>query len=207
MLAQRDFGVEIDAMKQELAGLKARLDALMPPGEPKEAASPSGRIHIMESMHPDRQLSEKMKELCIRTEERGVTGLVTYLGVFSSGGRQSNWIRNEVPADSLLALIENRTAEKVLACIGSSDRLQILLALLRKPMTVAELVEACGLHSTGQAYHHMKPLLAADLIAAEENDKGRYVVRPHKVQGIVMLLAGICGMAGETHTRGCWVEG
>ena len=75
-------------------------------------------------------------------------------------------------------------------------------------MSVAELVSECGLNSTGHAYHHMKPLLAADLIVEDQknNNKGIYVVQPHKVQGIIMLLAGICDMVDETFTKGNWEE-
>ena len=162
----------------------------------------------MKNMHPDERLSEKMEELCALTDERNITGLITYLGVFSSGNRQSNWIRNEVNTDNLLELVENNIAAKVLNCLGNSDRLNILLAILKKPMSVAELVSECGLNSTGQAYHHMKPLLAADLIVEDQknNNKGIYVVQPHKVQGIIMLLAGICDMVDETFTKGNWEE-
>jgi len=167
-------------------------------------AEDSNEAYEKRNMHPDKRLSEKMEELCTLTDKKGVTGMITYLGVYASGGSQSNWIRNEVCTDDLLALIENRTAEKVLNCIGSNDRLNILLALLKKPMTVAEIVSECGLNSTGQAYHHMKPLLAADLIIEDANSKGVYVVQPHKVQGIIMLLAGICDMVDETYSKGTW---
>ena len=116
-----------------------------------------------------------MEELCYKTEAKDVSGLVTYLGVYNSGGRQSNWIRNAVPADELLSLIESGVAGKVLACIGNAKRLAILLEILRGPKTVAMLVEKCGFGSTGQVYHHMKPLIAADVIAEDEQQKGVYV--------------------------------
>ncbi len=132
--------------------------------------------------------------------------MITYFGVFASGGRQSNWIRNQVSTDTLLPLIENRTAEKVRYCIGNTDRLNILLAIIKKPLPVAEVVEVCHLNSTGQAYHHMKPLLAADLIVEDANNKGIYIVQPHKVQGIIMLLAGIADMVDETYTKDTWDE-
>ena len=67
---------------------------------------------------------------------------------------------------------------------------------------MAQLVDTCGFGSTGQAYHHMKPLLAADLI--QEEGRGVYVCCPHKVQGIIMLLAGISDMVDETYTQGAW---
>ncbi|MBR5421833.1 MAG: hypothetical protein IK115_11870 [Lachnospiraceae bacterium] len=62
--------------------------------------------------------------------------------------------------------------------------------------------DECHLNSTGQAYHHMKPLLAADLI--KEDTKGIYIVQPYKVQGIIMLLAGISDMYDETYARSNW---
>lgn len=71
-------------------------------------------------------------------------------------------------------------------------------------MTVAQLVEECGYHSTGQVYHHLKPLLAADLVAEDREKKGCYVVQPHRVQGIIMLLAGISDMYDPRHAKGTW---
>lgn len=208
---ERDYGKEIDLLNAEISSMKNELQELMESiksfvqGQAEQAESkPLKRVYQMMNMHPDKRLSEKMEELCALADKKDVTGLITYLGVYSSGGRQSNWIRNEVCTDDLLALIEDRTAEKVLNCIGSSDRLNILLALLKKPMSVAELVSECSLNSTGQAYHHMKPLLAADLIIEDANSKGVYVVQPHKVQGIIMLLAGICDLVDETHSKGTW---
>ena len=129
---------------------------------------------------------------------------MTFLGLYNSGGRQSNWIRSSFPTDDLLSLIESGVASKVLACIGNSNRLEMLLEILRGPKTVASLVEKCGFGSTGQVYHHMKPLLAADLIAEDKQQKGVYIVQPHKVQGIIMLLAGINDMVDETYSQGTW---
>lgn len=77
-------------------------------------------------------------------------------------------------------LAESGLAGKVLACIGNETRLKMLIEILKSPKTVAELTEVCGLGSTGQAYHHMKPLLAADVITEDTNCKGRYIVQPHR---------------------------
>lgn len=172
-----------------------------------EDSPTKGKVEIMSNMHPNPKLNQQMEELCEYVNEKECTGMIDYMGVFSSGGRQSNWIRHHVDTDGLLTLIENHTAEKVLNCIGNGDRLNILLAILKKPRTVAELVEVCGLNSTGQVYHHMKPLLTADLIAEEEHyGRGVYIVQPHKVQGIIMLLAGICDIVDESFTKGNWEE-
>ncbi len=190
---QRDYGAEIDTLRAEISEIKELLSGKKKPYFP----APMN--------HPDERLNAMMAELETDADSQGISGLITYLGIFASGGRQSNWIKSRVSADDLLTLIENRTAEKVLRCIGNGDRLNILLAILKKPMTVAELVVECSLSSTGQAYHHMKPLLAADLIT-ESGEKGVYIIQPHKVQGIIMLLAGVCDMVDETYTKGTWEE-
>lgn len=199
---ERDFGHEIDSLKDELAEIKTLLSAFVQTPSSKSTKKQLKNISPMDNMHPDKRLSEKMSELCAIADGEGNTGAITYLGVYASGGRQSNWIRNEVNTDGLLSLIENRTAEKVLNCIGNGDRLNILRAILKKPMSVAEIVSECNFNSTGQAYHHMKSLLAADLIV--EKNKGIYIVQPHKVQGIIMLLAGISDMIDETFTESTW---
>lgn len=191
----RDFSAELDEIKAELKKLKEFY--MRSSSKAEEGGKNWKRVEPIRNMHPDSRLSGMMTEMCTHAEESGASGLVTYMGVFSSGGRQANWIKNEVNADDLLMAVENRTAEKVLACIGSNERLNILIALLRRPMTVSEIVKECNLGSTGQVYHHMKPLLSAGIIADGEEGagKGVYVVRFDKVRGVIMLLAGICELA------------
>ena len=210
----RDYGKEIDSLREQMESLQSMTSsqfdelrtmvmALLPN---KPLTEKRERVHVMHGMHPDSRLSKMMEELCYKTEEKDVNGLVTYLGVYISGGQQANWIRNAIPADELLSLIESGVASKVLACIGNANRLAILLEILRGPKTVAKLVEKCGFGSTGQVYHHMKPLLAADLVVEDEQQKGVYIIQPHKVQGIIMLLAGISDMVDETYTQGAWED-
>ncbi len=209
---ERDYGKEIDSLKQQMENLQNmvspqldELRAMVMELLPKKPSTEKlERVHVMHGMHPDSRLSEMMEELCYKTEERNGSGLISYLGVYNSGGRQSNWIRSTVPTEDLLALIESGIASKVLACIGNASRLAILLEILRGPKTVASLVEKCSFGSTGQVYHHMKPLLAADVVVEDEKQKGVYVIQPHKVQGIIMLLAGISDMVDETYTQGAW---
>ena len=207
---ERDYRQELDQLKEQMEALRQEMATQVERGGGEApAALPNqptmgggGGVEVPRAMPPDSRLSQQMEELCRRTEAQGVSGYVTYLGVYNAGGRQSNWIRNAVSADGLLAQIESGVAEKVLACIGNANRLALLLEILRGPKTVAQLVDTCGFGSTGQAYHHMKPLLAADLI--QEEGRGVYVCCPHKVQGIIMLLAGISDMVDETYTQGAW---
>lgn len=199
-MMERDYGLEIDLLRQELEEIRK----LLQPRVPQE----STRIQKMPHMHPDPNIMNLLGSLEDCCEENNYSGAITYLGVFASGGRQSTWIRHQVCADDLLKLIENRMAERVLACVGNSDRLNILLSILKKPMTVAQLVEEGGYNSTGQVYHHLKPLLAADLIVEDSQNEGRgvYVVQPHRVQGIIMLLSGISDMLDPQYTQGDWEE-
>jgi DNA gyrase subunit B len=91
-------------------------------------------------------------------------------------------------------------------CINSQERLGLLLAILRQPSSVAQLTEKLGASSSGQIYHHLRPLLAADLIKEDEKQRGLYYVVPHRVQGIIMLLVGISDMLDPTYTQGSWIE-
>ena len=201
---ERDYGKEIDGINAQLSEIKGLLTSLTPQPQKKTAVKTLKNIEPMRNMHPDKRLADLMEELCEKADEEGTTGFITYLGVFASGDRQSNWISNQVNADRLLELIESNIAAKVLACIGNNDRLNMLLALLRAPRTAAQLVEECGYNTTGQVYHHLKPLLAADLVKEEEESRGCYVIQPHRVQGVFMLLAGISDMLDTKYTQGDW---
>ncbi len=201
VIMERDYGKEIDGLREQLNELKALIAAFTTPSKDEAPGKPLKNIHPMNNMHPDKRLSELMSQLCEKVDGDGSTGAIVYMGVYSSGGRQSNWIRNHVGTHDLLKLIESNTAAKVLSCIGSNDRLNMLLALLREPKTVAQLVSQCGYNTTGQVYHHLKPLLSADIVKEDENNRGTYMVKPHRVQGIIMLLAGISDMIDPQFTQ------
>jgi hypothetical protein len=204
---ERDYGLEIDELKHQLEEIKTLLLASKQPEVKMNTEQKKiGHIEKMTNMHPDQSIMNILDQLEDVSGSKGDSGAITYLGVYSSGGRQSTWIRNQVNTDDLLYLIENKTANKVLNCIGNNDRLNILLAILKKPMTVAQLVESCGYNSTGQVYHHIKPLIAADLIVEDTQYKGLYIVQPHRVQGIIMLLAGISDMLDPKYTEGNWED-
>lgn len=201
---ERNYGAEIDSLQNELSEIKVLLQKLTSELKKEGSQKQSGHIYPVENKGQDIRLSEKMDELCVATNDDKSTRKVTYKGVFATGGWQSNWISDSVNTDDLLQLIKNHTAEKVLNCIVSSDRLNILLAFLRNPMTVAELVSQCNFNSTGQVYYHMKPLLAADLIIKNPRKEGSYYVKPHKVQGIIILLTGISDMVNTRFSSGNW---
>lgn len=207
---EQEYSKDIEDLKKDVEDIKALLNEFTKfcdnaDFENNEKDNDLKNVQPMKNMHPDPKLSSIMDRLCKVTDEEGRTGSITYLGVFASGGRQSNWIQNETNTDDLLKLIENNSATTVLQSIGNNDRLNLLLALLREPMTVAKLVEKCGFNSTGQVYHHLKPLIAADIVYEDEHEaRGVYAVKPHRVQGIIMLLAGIADLVDIQHSQGNW---
>jgi len=200
----KTFYVESEDGQDREAKWKEKGVRLTNDGVERDTPPEAGHIYPMLHMHPDKRLADKMDELCWLADEGGMTGMVTYMGVFASGGRQSNWIQNEISTDGLLRLADNKTAEKVLACVSSHDRLNLLLSLLKQPQSVAKLVENGQYSSTGQVYHHLKPLLAANLVAESESERGAYYVVPHRVQGIVMILAGIGDLVDPKYSSGSW---
>ncbi len=205
---EQDYSMDIENLKREVEDLKALFMEFTKSRNDIDLENQDSdlkNVHPMKNMHPDPKLSDIMNRLCKLTDKEDRTGSITYLGVFTSGGMQSNWIQNETNTDDLLKLIENKSATAVLQCIGNNDRLNLLLALLRTPMSVAMLVEKCGFNSTGQVYHHIKPLITADIVfEVEQAERGVYAVKPHRVQGIIMLLAGIADLVDIKYSQGNW---
>ncbi|MDR0948633.1 MAG: winged helix-turn-helix domain-containing protein [Lachnospiraceae bacterium] len=224
----RDYDAEIDALRNEIENLTNLVKSALQnavgtgtfnqpfpadksPKKPESAENlPTHAVEVMYNMHPDNRLSDLMVEMCDDVNANSGTGRVTYFGVFASGDgdncRQSNWIRKSVKTDELLKCIDSGDAVKVLNCINSQERLNLLLAILRQQSTVAQLTEKLGASSSGQIYHHLRPLLAADLIKEDDKQRGLYYVVPHRVQGIIMLLVGICDMLDTAYTQGSWEE-
>jgi DNA-binding transcriptional ArsR family regulator len=207
---EHDYGKEISELRESFADLKKLLDELISNERSKrsdavaDAPHKRGSIEAMKNMHPDPRLGSIMEELCSLADSDGETGRITYLGVYASGGRQSNWICNQLSTNTLLPLIESGAAAKVLSCIGNSNRLNMLLAILKKPSSVAQLTETLGFGSSGQVYHHLGPLLSADLVKEDEQKRGQYVVVPYRVQGIIMILAGINDLLDPQYSFGNW---
>lgn len=191
---ERDYGSELDDIREEMHELRASLADLYL--DASRDAGPRQRIKEIPSLHGDEYVNTRMRELGTESEEKGLSGAVEYIGVYASGGNQNNWIGKR-STDVLLALIENESAGHILASIGSNERLHMLLALLKQPMSVAALVRECGYNSTGQVYHHLKPLIASGIVREADNGKGVYCIRNRRVQGLIMLLCGIADLVDQ----------
>ena len=216
---ERDYGREIDALnsglneiREQVASIQALLTASA--ADLKELGVGGrnrtyfdrefvGHVKKTNGTHPDERVRSLMADCEEECGQNGDTGCVTYLGVFASGGNQANWVRKDVSGNALLELADNGAARTVLACVGSQEKLNILVTLLRKPSTVAQLVEKAGFGSTGQVYHHLKPLLAAGLVREVSGfHKGWFEIVPHRVQGLVMLLCGIADLVAGQYGTG-----
>ena len=200
----RDYGKEIDGINMQLDEIKQLLLGATNKPHIKGIITREVLDTIPTFENADKRIKELMEGLQEQVNNDGGTGAITYFGFFNSGGMGSFWISEKVKVDNLLKLIESNAAAKVLTCIGNNDRLNMLLALLRIPRTAAQLVEECGYNTTGQVYHHLKPLLAADLVKEDNKNRGSYIIQPHRVQGVIMLLAGISDMLDTKYTQGDW---
>lgn len=193
----RDYGMEIDELRAQISQIQRRLDF--------QGTLSSGSIHKVEKGQWGENTAKCLEELEDWCNEHGQMGALSYVGVFSSGGRQSTWGKEKVCVQNLMELVEDRTAERVLSCING-ERLRLLLALIRKPMSVTQMIQEMGYGSTGQAYHHLRMLQTADLVyeASEEEGRGIYAARPYRIQGILLLLAGVADLVDDQYTRGKW---
>lgn len=200
---ERDPLSEIDGLKEELFAIKKMLSKTR---LPKTTPKTPGDHPDLNTMENNERINDLRDQLLTFTETHDVSGAIAYTGTFRSGNdettRQSIWA-SLIPTDYLLTLNEHRMVEKVLSSIGNSQRLTILLALLKKPMTAIQLMQVLGSNTTGQVYHHLKPLISADIIS---EDKGVYSVIPYRVQGIIMLLAGVWDLTDPRYTSGVWEE-
>lgn len=210
METERDYGKEIDELKKSVAEIlsivkkeNSQRDRVSQ-DDRKERNSESERSPRM-FRHKDERLNGLADEFTMSyAHESG--GCITSVGTYSSGGHQSSWISEYRSVDGLFDIIENGSAEKVLKCIGNNSRLNMILTLLKKPMSVNQLVEECGYTSTGQIYHHLQPLINGDLVAESKEERGLYMIQPHKVQGIILILAGIGDILDEKYSKGNWDE-
>lgn len=203
---ERNLEMEIDGIKQELQQLKDLLEngavknpiRLMMEGMPRQA---------MPSAFQNESIKEIAMDIESKSNERQDTGAVSYVGSFASAGNQSIWAEHALSTNELLRLTENHHVEKVLASLGNMQRMEILIALLKKPMTVTQLIEELNLNTTGQAYHHLKPLIAADIVCGDGMaERGTYIIKPHRVQGIILLLAGVRDLLNSKYSSGSWEE-
>ncbi|HHV54530.1 MAG TPA: winged helix-turn-helix transcriptional regulator [Firmicutes bacterium] len=196
----RDLGAELDELKAEVKALGQAVAALRE-GRPDSVSRRGGPAG-----------SDRAGTQCPRAEELrrkypDVSGFVSYFGFYETptpraGYNAYLWDMNR-SAESLLGMDDAQVA-RVLAALANKERLAILKSILKEPASAAELVERLGMGTTGQAYHHLKALQAADLV--EQKERGLYCFKGHRVQSLLMLLAGVADALDTTYSSGAWEE-
>jgi DNA gyrase subunit B len=154
----------------------------------------SGDIEILKRQVKELQeavqgiLQKRPQEVPAAIDEAasGIAAQVSYSGYYRRDGQELRWEQQEQPVQQLL-MHNGDKMSKVLAALGNKQRLELLRAVLEKPLTGAELVERLNMGTTGQLYHHLKALLGADLLIQEQG--GRYAVPPRRMLPFLLLLA------------------
>lgn len=163
----RDYGLEIDELKRQLAELQAIVKQSADGGASRKSAvvGPSSVEAIGDADE----------------------GAIYYSGQFRHGQAGYRWDVQERSIEALLQHDSEKMA-KVLAALGNKQRLDILRTLVKGPQSGTELVERLQMGTTGQLYHHIKALMGADLLAQEERG-GDYSLPSHRVLPVLLLLA------------------
>ena len=193
---ERNYGIEIDELRKSLA-------------EIKELLKPRKKQILTEviagQMPPESQAN--IDELRKFADESGnETGVISYHGFVELGGCGSYWGALNRTVNDYMAMPPDKISI-VLSSLGNQQRWEILCALLNKPMTVAQIVEEFDMKTSGKAYHHLNNLIAADLLEEVKDkdvEKGTYAVKGHRVQGIIMLMAGVSDLIHTRYSNGEW---
>ncbi|MBP2473832.1 DNA-binding transcriptional ArsR family regulator [Crossiella equi] len=100
-----------------------------------------------------------------------------------------------LPVTRVLALPDHPHIE-VLSALGHPVRASLVRVLAKDgPQSAADLQTAAEIGSTGQLYHHLKPLTTTGLV--EQDGRGRYRLRPQATIPALLLLAAAADIAGQ----------
>lgn len=193
---------DIEGIRTELQNLSEAVWALREHVSVRDAiaaASASTRDSTDSTRAAIRVATGVATDLAARVGAGAKQGFVVSRGVFQDarGAREYRW-ESEEAATTLLSIDDGQVAH-VLAAIGHRQRLAILKTILDQPRSAAELVTILNLGTTGAAYHHLNVLQAADLVTQEE--RGVYIVQPHRVSAILAILAGVASAKDTTYSE------
>ncbi|MGD6901209.1 ArsR family transcriptional regulator [Bacillus infantis] len=126
------------------------------------------------------------------SEEESMSTSISYSGTITTdkGGRK--WKPASKTLGEVLAPDSGGLAN-ILSSLGHKQRIEMIKSLLQEPKNSAELVKELGMGTTGQLYHHMKPLMHAGIIEQKERG-GSYSISADKILPILLQLAGAAEM-------------
>ncbi|HEV2129360.1 MAG TPA: winged helix-turn-helix domain-containing protein [Thermomicrobiales bacterium] len=140
-----------------------------------------------------KRTSRKLRQIETQLADGEAQGRVSGYGSVRLPGangvsRVVRWQLENVTTDSVLP-IDLEPAAAVLSAVGHRQRLSILIALLRQPMSVSELVSSLDLGTSGAAYHHLNVLQNVDLVAQQE--RGIFELAPQQVATVIGMLSAL----------------
>jgi ArsR family transcriptional regulator, arsenate/arsenite/antimonite-responsive transcriptional repressor len=149
-----------------------------------------------QSEQPINQLQEQLTTALQASLEQGdeQQPIIGHFGVIQVEGKYQRWwsIRYNHAVSKLLTNPDYKVAQ-ILSVLGSEVRLAILRRLLDGPQTVAEIVAALDLKTTGQAYHHIRELERAGYIKQREGGKYHFDMARGRVYLSALALAADAG--------------
>jgi Bacterial regulatory protein, arsR family. len=175
---ERDYGLEIDELRKDIVEIKELLSSSREPKTGKWTPESQKKIDYVKEW-----AKESNNEL----------GAIFYYGFFSRENYGAKWDLRDGINDLMKKMPQDKLSF-VLSSLGNQQRWEILCALLKKPITVTQIVEKFNMKTSGKAYHHLNNLIAADLLEELNNndfEKGTYAVKGHRVAGIILVMAGI----------------
>ncbi len=136
-----------------------------------------------------RKLREIETQLADGEAQGGVSGYGSVRLPGANGvSRVVRWQLENATTDSVVPTDLDHAAA-VLAAAGHRQRLAILIALLRQPMSVSELVSLLDLGTSGAAYHHLNVLQSVDLVTQQE--RGTFELAPEQVATVIGMMSAL----------------
>lgn len=173
LTSSRNYAAELDELSERLEQLRELF--LHMDGKAKALSEDPPQSL---SLHADPPIDSSQLE-----------NFITYSGQYQGQTAQYQWKPLVYQLGQLQTLDTEKTA-RVLNALGHKQRLDIIRALLIRPMSGPELVEQLNMGTTGQLYHHTKALLASGLLTHEERG-GKYRIPEQRVLPLMLLLTGV----------------
>lgn len=166
-----------------------------PEAEPSPTEHPrTERTPLAQEGSPDSELPPlPITPAELRRRHGKPGGVLVMAGVRLPRGAKASW-RRETSTVDLLDQDWADGAERV-AALAHPVRLRLLREVLRGARSVAALACLPGLGSSGQLYHHLRPLLAEGWLCPA--GRGRYEVPEHRIGPLMAVVAAANAVTGR----------
>ncbi|MGO1543666.1 MAG: ArsR family transcriptional regulator [Gulosibacter sp.] len=173
--APEDFAGRLAALEERVQSLEAQVAGVASPAHsPDSDAEPSSADTFW-------ALEGLKKHVPTPNGAVMMVGSVT-----TPNGDQADWQYGET-TDALFDRDFGDTAD-VLSAIAQPTRLQLLQRLLTDAKTVNDLLATGQFGTSGQIYHHLRPLVSAGWL--RQTGRGNYEVPAHRLVPLLTILIG-----------------